>query len=100
MSDMSFEFWSVMNQVQELSTSVGWLRREVSEAKKIIAMFVDGEPNARVLAIEYLGKQNAVEHSVQQIGDTCGYIHSALTDEWNYCPGCGVQLANHRNGEK
>jgi hypothetical protein len=61
MSDISFEFWSVMNQVQELSTTVGWLRREVSEAKKIIAMFVDDEPNARVMAIEYLGKQNIAE---------------------------------------
>ena len=60
MSDLSFEMWSLINRVQELSNAVGWLRRENAQAKAIIDRLLSAEEAgddltlARKIASEFL----------------------------------------------
>ena len=43
MSEMSFEIWSLVNKVQELSVTVGWLQRENAQAKVVIDRLLSAE---------------------------------------------------------
>ena len=59
MSDLSFEMWSLINRIQELSNTTGWLRRENAQAKAIIDRLILAEEGddltlARKIAREFL----------------------------------------------